>query len=172
MTSKKNRPPHEVWDALEELALEEEAERVMGLSDPELDAELSRRGFDPKVIRARGAALGKLLQANEVRRARDEALEDGAWVSAPPPAPAAIRPLDRRWVVLLAAALVAASIGGGAVALGVFNKNEPKPPIENRPDAAPSSTPPPAVPPTASALEPKLQPMPPGDGKPKPGTAP
>lgn len=34
MTAKKNRPPHEVWDALEELTLEEEAERVVGLSDP------------------------------------------------------------------------------------------------------------------------------------------
>jgi hypothetical protein len=80
-----------------------------------------------------------------------------------------VRPLDRRWVVLLAAALAAATIGGGAVALGVFNKNEPKPPIENRPDAAPSTALPTAAPPAASSLPQKLQPMPPGDGKPKPG---
>jgi hypothetical protein len=173
MTSKKNRPPHEVWDALEELTLEEEAERVMGLSDPELDAELSRRGLDPKAVRARGAALGKRLEADKPRGGRDELLDGGAWVSAPPPPPAPSQLVDHRWVVLLAAALAAALIGGGAVALGVFNKNEPKPPIENRPDAAPSSTPPPpAVPPTASALKPKPQPMPPGDGKPKPGTTP
>jgi hypothetical protein len=158
---------------LERASLEDEAARIMELSDAELDLELARGGLDPKAIRARGAALGTLLQADENRRASDEALEGGAWVSAPPPPPAAIRPLDRRWVVLLAAALAAATIGGGAVALGVFNKNEPKPPIENHPDAAPSSTAPPAAPPpTASALRPKLRPMPPGDGKPKPGTAP
>jgi hypothetical protein len=134
--SKKKRLPDEAWDALEDPRLEEEVARITALSDAELDRELARHGLDPKAIRARGAAIGKSLAT-----AREEPLEGGAWVSAPP---TPIRAFDRRWVLLLAAALALVGVGGSAIALGVFNRHDL--PTSGPPDAAPSVTvlPPPA----------------------------
>jgi hypothetical protein len=136
MSSKKKRLPDEAWDALKDASLEEEAARIPALSDAELDRELAQHGLDPNAIRARGAAIGKSLAA-----AREEPLEVGAWVSAPP---IAVRALDRRWVLLLAAALALVGAGGGAIALGVFNRHDV--PKNGPPDAAPSVTSPPPAP--------------------------
>jgi hypothetical protein len=106
--------------------------RVTTLSDAELDRELAQHGLDPKAIRAQGAAIGKRLAA-----AGEEPLEGGAWVSAPPiPIPA--RAFDRRWVLLAAAALALVGVGGGAIALRVFNRHDV--PTKDLPDAAPSVT--------------------------------
>jgi hypothetical protein len=138
MSSKKKLSPDEAWDALEAASREDEAARITSLSDAELDRELAQNGLDPKAIRARGAAIGKSLVA-----AREEPLEGAAWVSAPPvPIPA--RAFDRRWVLLAAAALALVGLGGGAIALGVFNRHDL--PTKDLPDAAPSMTvrPPPA----------------------------
>jgi hypothetical protein len=139
MSSKKKLSPDEAWDALEAASLEEEAARITALSDADLDRELGRHGLDPKAIRARGAAIGKRLAA-----AREEPLEGAAWVSAPP-VPIPVRAFDRRWVLLLAAALALVGVGGGAIALGVFNRHDA--PTKDLPDAAPSVTvrPPPAT---------------------------
>jgi hypothetical protein len=92
MSTGRKLPPHKAWDAVEKMALEEEAERVAALGDEELDAELRREGLDPKAVRVRGEALAARLKAK---------------------APAPVVPLPvaasarRRWVVLLAAAAIA-----------------------------------------------------------------
>ncbi len=149
MSSKKKRSPDEAWDALlEDARLEEEAARITALSNGELDRELGQHGLDPKAIRARGAAIGQGLAAahegsKSLAAAHEEPLEGGAWVSTPPiPIPA--RAFDRRWIVVLAGAVALVGAGGGAIALGVFNRHDR--PTKDLPDAAPSVTvrPPPA----------------------------
>jgi hypothetical protein len=162
MSSKKTRPPHEVWEALEKESLADEAARVAKLSDAELDAELASHGLDPKALRAKGAALAETLG-----RAHDEPAESsvtGAWVTAPPP-PTPLRPSRRRSVLLLAAAVAVVGLIGGVVAAAILNK--PKPPTKDWPDAAPSVT---ALPPPAPApphQEPREAP-PKSEDKPKP----
>jgi hypothetical protein len=59
MTDK--RSPQETLDVIEESADSDEAERILALSDEELDQELGAEGFDPKAVRARGAALAARL---------------------------------------------------------------------------------------------------------------
>jgi hypothetical protein len=99
MTTERKRPPHEAWDALEKMALDDEAERVSALTDAELDGELEGAGIDPNALRARGAALAAKLEA-----ARQPS-------SAGKPGPAAPVSIRRRWVPLL----VAATLGGVAL---------------------------------------------------------
>jgi hypothetical protein len=100
MTDK--RSPQETLDAIEESADSDEAERILALSDEALDRELEAEGFDPKAVRARGAALAARL---------------GIEASAPAanvPTPLAKR-VPRRWVAWLAAAtfaLVVATLAG------------------------------------------------------------
>jgi hypothetical protein len=104
MSSKKKLPPHEAWDALEKMALHDEAERVGALSDAELDAELAEEGMDPKALRARGAALAAQLKAS---------------------APAPVVPLPakapprKRWAALLLAATLAALVVAVALPMAV-----------------------------------------------------
>ncbi|HEV3191804.1 MAG TPA: hypothetical protein VGY54_14940 [Polyangiaceae bacterium] len=102
MSSKQKLPPHEAWDALEKMALHDEAERVASLSEAELDRELQEKGFDPKAVRERGAALAEKLRA----------------ASAAPPVPQApmrrTLPARARWAALAAAAMAAV---GTAVAI-------------------------------------------------------
>jgi len=62
MSPKRTLQPHETWDALLKMARDDEIERVAGLSDEELDRELAAEGFDPRVLRARGAELAEKLK--------------------------------------------------------------------------------------------------------------
>jgi hypothetical protein len=59
----KKLPPHEAWDAIEDMVLDDEAERVAKMSRAELDRDLAAKGLDPKAVRARGEALVARLQA-------------------------------------------------------------------------------------------------------------
>lgn len=70
MSKKPARSKAEAWEALERMAVREEAERIAALSDEELDAELAAHGIDPKAARARGAALAAELLA---KRAKNQA---------------------------------------------------------------------------------------------------
>jgi hypothetical protein len=63
MSKDRKLSPDEAWDAVEKMALKEEAERVGALTDEELDRELERQGKDPKALRARGQALAERLMA-------------------------------------------------------------------------------------------------------------
>jgi hypothetical protein len=96
MSSEQKRKPHEVWDALEKMAIHDEAERVGALNDQELDDELAKKGLDPSAVRARGAALAAKMKAK-----------------VPTPAaevPVRGRPSTRkRWIAVLAAATLAAA---------------------------------------------------------------
>jgi hypothetical protein len=56
-------PPHEAWDAIEDMVLDDEAERVAKMSRAELDRDLAAKGLDPKAVRARGEALVARLTA-------------------------------------------------------------------------------------------------------------
>src|SRR5258708_16548715 len=102
MSTKRKLPPHEAWDVLGKMALHDEAERVASLSDAELDSELQEKGFDPKALRERGAALAEKLRA----------------ASAAPPVPQApvkrTLPTRARWAALAAATMAAP---GTAVAI-------------------------------------------------------
>jgi hypothetical protein len=95
VTDGRNIPPHDAWDALERMALDDEAERVGSLSDDALDRELASRGLDPKALRARGEALAAKLAATAPAR------------------PVTLRPKKggtrTRLPVLLAAAAIAAA---------------------------------------------------------------
>jgi hypothetical protein len=57
----KTRTPEELWNALEDVAAEEDAERIKAMSDTELDDELRVTGCDPAKVRAEGAAFAKAL---------------------------------------------------------------------------------------------------------------
>jgi hypothetical protein len=87
--------PDEAWDALEKMALDDEAERVGALSDEEIDAELASEGLDPKALRARGAALAAKLKAAVPAPVVELGVK-------------ARLPARKRWVALLAAATLAA----------------------------------------------------------------
>ena len=111
MSTKKELAPHEAWDRLESMALEDEAQRVAALSDAELDDELAKKGFDAKALRERGAALAAKLAAGSAARPDERAqaprVLDGVRASQAHP--------RRRWVVSLAAASVAVAAGAVAV---------------------------------------------------------
>jgi hypothetical protein len=51
---KNRRPPEELWKAIEDQRDNDEMERILALSDAELDAELVAMGFDPEKERALG----------------------------------------------------------------------------------------------------------------------
>lgn len=114
MSTTRKRTPEEVWDALEQMALDdeeeraaesddEEAARVLALSDEALDAELSRAGIDPDGVRARGVALAETLGKS----------------AAPAPVRRTQRTIRTRWAL----GLLAATLGG--VALFLATRTEP-----------------------------------------------
>jgi hypothetical protein len=124
MSTKRKLPPHEAWDVLEKMALHDEAERVASLSEAELDRELQEKGFDPKALRERGAALAEKLRAAS---------------AAPPAAQAPAKrtlPARARWAALAAATMAAL---GAAVAIPtavtVVGKGRPEHALELRRDA-------------------------------------
>jgi hypothetical protein len=136
MSRDPKKTPAETWDALEKMALEDEVDRVLGLSDAKLDEELEAAGLDPKAIRERGRRIGQQLEGD--KKEEPASGDTGAWVSEPPPpASVPLRGLTRRSVWLIAAVLAAAIGGGAAVAAGMFSKHE-TPPVNDLPDAGPS----------------------------------
>jgi hypothetical protein len=91
------RTPAEVLEALED---EAEADRILGLSDEELDKELAAEGVDPEAVRERGKAFAEKLMQQHA-----------------PGEPEKVRPLRRRgsargsaMVWISGAALAAASV--------------------------------------------------------------
>jgi hypothetical protein len=97
-TPKKKLAPHEAWDALEKMELDDEVERVLALSDEDLDEELRKTGVHPGRVRQRGEDLGRRLEAQ--RGARK--------ATTGRPGPAA--PSRRRSIAWLAAAAVAVAV--------------------------------------------------------------
>jgi hypothetical protein len=114
---KRKRTPEEVLEAIEEADAADEAERILALSDEEIDRELVEAGFDPEELRAQGRELGEKLErqmdARKAEGAKAGAMVDGAHgaqvveLSEAPPR----RAKRARWVVLLAAALAAIAVG-------------------------------------------------------------
>jgi hypothetical protein len=149
---KRKRTAEETLAALERQAAEDEMDRILALSDTDLDAELSQVGLDPKAERARGGPMGREAHRAAARLgARD--VHDGdatAWTRAEPRAAGTpiLRPRVARPVFALAAA---AAVAGGVV-VGVrwmtsqTEVTNPSPPA----DAAPAPTP--APPPSAEDL--------------------
>ncbi|HLK37974.1 MAG TPA: hypothetical protein VKU41_14535 [Polyangiaceae bacterium] len=105
MTKKQRLEPHEAWDVIEKMALEDDIERIAKMSDAEVDEELARGGFDPAKVRERAEALAAGARKRASRRrpwwpaaAAVTALaagmavvvgvarEDGRVTSGPPPA--------------------------------------------------------------------------------------
>jgi hypothetical protein len=123
MSEKRKLPPNEAWDALERMALRDEAERVHALSDSELDKELAAKGIDPKALRARGAALAAKLRM----AAPEPKAQPSAQVS---------RRARRGWVISLAAASFAAGAATVGIPAFVIPFARPQPVLPNRLEAS------------------------------------
>jgi hypothetical protein len=93
-TEKKKLAPDEAWDALGKMAVDDEVERVLALSDEDLDAELRKTGANPERVRQRGEELGRRLVGERA----------GSTNRAPPS--------RRRWAAWLAAATLGAVVAG------------------------------------------------------------
>jgi hypothetical protein len=64
MNGTRGKPPRpDLFERIEQQAMNDEAERILALTDEELDAELAAAGLDPAGVRARGRALGAELEA-------------------------------------------------------------------------------------------------------------
>jgi hypothetical protein len=133
MSKNRKLPPGEAWKALEQMAFDDEAERILGLSDKELDDELARHGFDPAALRAEGAAYAEKLKREAGQRAAadrsaDAADRSGKVVKLPVTVPPARRRPAR--VVWLAAAMLGAGVltlvaMNGAAIVALFHHVEP-----------------------------------------------
>jgi hypothetical protein len=124
MSQEPKRPltPEEILDAIEESEADDEAERILALSDDDLDRELQNAGFDPKAVRERGAELAARHGANRPLAIAPPAVAppSAAPPSAAPPSavpslatPAPRRPVSHvraRWVVWSAAAALAVAL--------------------------------------------------------------
>jgi hypothetical protein len=118
------RSPDQAWKTLEKMSVDDEVDRVLGLSDAELDAELAAGGVDPKRVRERGNELGEQLAQRSAEKAKAQTETTNGRAAAPTgPQGESVRPAGgtdarpkvvpfrrARWVALMAAAL-----GGGAV---------------------------------------------------------
>ena len=94
----------EVWEAIDDASFRAEVDRVAGMSDEELEAELLKDGFDP----------AELAGHEKARPERAGPLK--AKIGAPTP----IR--RTRWTVLLAAAMIVlVALAGGGVAIVASN---------------------------------------------------
>jgi hypothetical protein len=107
--------PDEAWDAVERMALDDEAKRIESLSAGALDAELDRQGFDPQALRARGAALAaRLAKGGNASEAQD--------VSGPVPK---LRAIARPWAHARAIAWTAgAALAAAALAAIAMNRTD------------------------------------------------
>jgi hypothetical protein len=110
MSSK--RSPSETLRAIEESAYADEAERILALSDEDLDRELADEGFDPKAVRARGAELAAKLgiAVPDAARAVEPASAPVAPVALAPPVDIARARRLRRGIWLAAAAMAAVAV--------------------------------------------------------------
>ena len=99
-TPKKKLAPDEAWDALEKMAVDDEVERVLALSDEDLDEELRKTGANPERVRERGENLGRRLAAEGEARKASPGRAGSAATSR------------RRWVAWLAAATLGAAVVG------------------------------------------------------------
>lgn len=141
-TPKPKRTAEETLAALKREAAEDEMDRILALSDADLDAELSRAGFDPKAERSRGGPMGREAQRAAERLVPHEVREGDAtaW-TRPEPRPVQAPVLRPRFARPVFAVAAAAAVAGGIV-VGVrwmTSRTEvalPSPPA----DAAPSST--------------------------------
>ena len=104
-TPKKKLAPDEAWDALQKMAVDDEVERVLALSDEDLDAELGKTGANPERVRQRGEDLGRKLVAEREAREAGKGRTGAAGTSR------------RRWVAWLAAA----TLGAGVVTVLAMN---------------------------------------------------
>jgi hypothetical protein len=130
MVTPKRRTPAETWDALENMAFDDEVDRVLALSEEQLDEELKESGLDPQRVRERGRALGEQLRSEHKSSVADERpapppprahLLPREGVDESPPPRARVRiPKRVRWVAALAAALSATGIAmmSGPVLVG------------------------------------------------------
>src|SRR5262249_38966800 len=61
MTTGNGKPTTDLFDRIEEEAAKNEAQRILAMSDAELDAELRENKLDPATVRAKKRALGEQL---------------------------------------------------------------------------------------------------------------
>jgi hypothetical protein len=113
VTDDRKIPPHDAWDALEKMSLDDEAERVGGLSDDALDRELASKGLDPKALRARGEALAAKLAATAP--ARPKAVGRPSTLRAKDALPRARLPVLLAAAAIAAAAIVVFAMAGPAI---------------------------------------------------------
>jgi hypothetical protein len=118
--SRNTKPtPEELFELLEEQAADDEAERILALSNEELDAELRVEGFDPAAVRRKGREIGeRALAAGGAREGRTEGV---GWVPAQPP-PSTASSAGLRWAWLAPAAVVAVFVGAVPLVVARWNK--------------------------------------------------
>jgi hypothetical protein len=134
MSEPRRLPPHEAWDAVADMAIDEEARRLEGLTREELDREVAATGRDPAAERAKGAALAAKLLAERAART-----DQGAGARAPEARPAVSRLPRRLW--LLAAALAVAvvfALEGSTIVAWI--EGPPAPSIGPTPEREPPPT--------------------------------
>jgi hypothetical protein len=100
------KTPEEAWDALEQMRVDDEVDRVLGLSEAQLDAELKDAGADPAKVRARGEAIGRELDAK--RAATKKHVNGGAGKDVPAKPEKGPSGLRRRWIAWGVPAVAAA----------------------------------------------------------------
>jgi hypothetical protein len=113
-------PPHDAWDALERMTLDDEAERVGALSDDALDRDLASKGLDPKALRARGEALAAKLAATAP--ARPVAVRRPSALGAKDTLPRARLPVLLAAAAIAAAATVVFAMAGPAIVAMIKHK--------------------------------------------------
>jgi hypothetical protein len=99
-TPKKKLAPDEAWDALQQLAADDEVERVLALSDEDLDDELRKTGVNPERVRQRGEDLARRLETERAVRGTTTGR------------PGLAAPSRRRSVAWVATAALAAAVAG------------------------------------------------------------
>ncbi len=124
------RNPEETLKLLEDQAFQDQLGDVAAMSDRELDDALRMAGVDV----AAAHSAGRRIAAEAVKAGRARLAIGEGWVSAPPPAPR--RSSGGRWVVLFAASLTAAFIGGIIYEAGRMHHTE-----DNVPDRSMDSGP-------------------------------
>jgi hypothetical protein len=101
-------PPHEAWEKVEGMVLDDEVERVAKLGKAEVDEELAAKGVDPKALRARGEALAAKFAAGKAEEKVATVTKLPAKAKAPPRSPGLS--LGQRRAVGLAIAAIAAGL--------------------------------------------------------------
>jgi hypothetical protein len=110
VTTVRKPTAREAWEAIDEASFRAEVDRIVGMSDEELEAELLRDGFDPAELE--GSEKTRREKATSEKARPEKTGPEKAITTAPTP----IR-RTRRTVLLAAAAMIvlAALMGGGVV---------------------------------------------------------